>query len=691
MPPLNPSWDEQKHPRRGGKFAPKGQGDAGKQTGPESDHHYKRTRDPRTGELGPVKRKLRPLRDRVPKADLNGPGKTGNAGARAAQSRSATARASQIVVDVLSTSRTGAAHPATLIQALMKKGATRQAATAHVNRMLRDKMLHKVPGGLAVRKKRQMQFSAWHAAIRQVQFEAPVIPKNFKITNPEPGVWVVHDVPVFYECVRDGDHYDDSWLRRAFENAKQAEVDGHLAPLHVHHRFRPDHQAFAAGTMRVTGIRKTTYKGRPTLACFYDLIVTREHVAREISENKLLWRSPEVSFNEARIVSLALLDHEAPFFEGPMTTVQGDVPDGSSVPIFQFALEGTSPVIAFSRSNGLTRTLFRCESNMTYPIKTSPADPKKEEPEVKQMGDGQDAPGGSAAPGSGQDAPGGTDKKKPDGAEGGEKPAESKGDGAPTQMGDDDKDMPPAPDAGDETPQPEGGDDGDQGLEGLDVGDDGQPAGNELLDALQTTPATLEQCLEALGFLQDLVNRMKGVGGDQLPPSSEGPMDQMSTKPDDIQQFEKRLAKQQGEIDGLRQAAEDRQKADEVRAFASEAVKKFAGSNIGQDPELEGKLVKFASEHGVEAAKEYVAGLEAARVPLANFSGKDPLKAIAGDDVPDELKHFANDSPERYEQARRLHPVWSQLQAKGICRDIDFQTFVKREREPVTTTFERED
>lgn len=472
------------------------------------------------------------------------------------------------------------------------------------------------------------------------------IPRNFRLTHPEPNVWIVHDVPVFYETLRDGDHYDRSWLARASANAREAERDGHLPPMHVHHRFRDDVKAFAAGTMRFVGVKPARYKGRDTMALHYDLIVTNEAVARDIIQNRLLWRSPEVSFEEARVVSLALLDHEAPFFEGPITTVSlegaGGVPAGKNASAaFSWCSRPDSPVVAFARSNGLTRVLFR-EEAMTAPSAKKPTDDPeaKEKAGITQMGDDEKKKGPP-------------DDAKDDAEDAGSEPADGETPG----------DVPGI----DASPDP-----ATMGADGL-----GQPAGNPLMQAMQTTPATLEQCIEALGFLQQLVDKMRngGAGGASgapapLPPTN-GPAAQMS-KPD------AKITQMQAELDALKAKDRARDLDAEVTTFADASLSSLAGTAVGADPATRGNIVAFARKHGVEAAKEYVAGLKTHAVPLA---GSGRLTDLVRDDVPDDLRSFSAEGPEGYEQARVLYGQWEQLRARGFCRDIPFKTYVERERQ----------
>lgn len=505
------------------------------------------------------------------------------------------------------------------------------------------------------------------------------LPRNFKITSPEDGVWIVHDVPIFYETLRDGQHYDDAWLERAAANAFQAESDGHLPPMHVHHRFRADVKASPAGAIRVTGVKPTTYKGRKTRAVFANLIVTHASVAREIAEHRLMWRSPEVSFDEARIVSLALLDHEAPFFEGPMLTVESDVPTGNlHATAFEMVASADEPLVAFSRSGATSRFLYRDEdSPMPHPFEDDKPD------ENEQMGD---APGGVEGSG-GSDAPGGQDKELPEG---------HKGEGAgATSFGDEeDEDEIPSGDEGEE-----GGEDfdlddeGDEDLPPIDSENDmdgqrepldpnGQPGQNPLLAAMKTTPATLEQSIEALGFLQQLVQKMRGGGmGGQpgtAPVPTEGPSDQMSDR-NATTQFTKELAKRDTRIAALEARLEaDAQKA-KVTAFADAQVARLKGTTVGQRPTLHADLVAFADKYGMDAAQEYAKGLRANAVRVLPSGRPGGLEALAGDDVPDDLKPFQADGPEAYETARQAYVTFQELRSHGMCQGIDFKTFVERQ------------
>lgn len=158
---------------------------------------------------------------------------------------------------------------------------------------------------------------------------------RYRATRQADGALVVHDVPVFAECERGKFKADAEWIGDAVAYAKRAEVEGYFIPLHVnHHDFKGREnppEVLAAGFVRITRAGPITLQGRDRVAVYADLVVTNPEVQAWVLQHRLPYRSVEVlNPSEARISSVALLDHEAPFLELPMLAV-GDVAPSAAV------------------------------------------------------------------------------------------------------------------------------------------------------------------------------------------------------------------------------------------------------------------------------------------------------------------------------------------------------------------------
>lgn len=159
----------------------------------------------------------------------------------------------------------------------------------------------------------------------------------YQSSRDEKGRLVVHDVPIFVECERGKLEFDKEWLTQAFSAAQVAEKENYHPPLHVRHHGGDGDGVRAAGFFRITKVGPIKFKGESRQAIYADLVLTDERVAGEVLEDKLLYRSVEIAdFDSPGITSLALLDHEAPFLELPLLTVNSpwnmesavDLPEG---------------------------------------------------------------------------------------------------------------------------------------------------------------------------------------------------------------------------------------------------------------------------------------------------------------------------------------------------------------------------
>lgn len=198
---------------------------------------------------------------------------------------------------------------------------------------------------------------------------------TYRATRNNAGHLVIHAVPIFVECSRGETTFGADWIAAAVAKAKQAEVEGYMPPLHVrHHEDTPvGDPARPAGFFRITHAGPMTFKGKPRLAVFADLIVTDPFVGEEVLQMRLPYRSVEIfDVADPSIGSLALLDHEAPYLQLPMLMV-GEV-DGTETPVASATFRNpwlarstgeAAPVVASFRDGRRARFFIEDDENMT--------------------------------------------------------------------------------------------------------------------------------------------------------------------------------------------------------------------------------------------------------------------------------------------------------------------------------------
>lgn len=137
--------------------------------------------------------------------------------------------------------------------------------------------------------------------------------------NPN-GTWTILDVPFFSahtdERGAEPETYDAGWLTDAVKLAQAREQgDGYLAPLHIQHHKPGSNDVQFAGKIRLRDVKALLYEGRPTPTIFGDLVEVPDDVYQEIKQGALPYRSVEIHGpDRPEILSLALLDHEVPYF-----------------------------------------------------------------------------------------------------------------------------------------------------------------------------------------------------------------------------------------------------------------------------------------------------------------------------------------------------------------------------------------
>jgi hypothetical protein len=171
---------------------------------------------------------------------------------------------------------------------------------------------------------------------------------GFDVVENADGTRTMLDVPVFYECERDGDEYSAEWIGAAFDRLREWERDGHLPPLTIGHRRKDNPEPEGAGWFRATRVGR--FRGRR--AIFADLTLN-DRAWREVSAKRLPYRSAEVvrpGRGEPEVESVALLDN-APYLQMPMTFAKsgGGVTGATEAEVTPVAADASlAPVVAFA-------------------------------------------------------------------------------------------------------------------------------------------------------------------------------------------------------------------------------------------------------------------------------------------------------------------------------------------------------
>lgn len=163
------------------------------------------------------------------------------------------------------------------------------------------------------------------------------------------GTFDMFDVPIFAE-LPPGERYNrkhvgKTWHESAVGKAKaRRDKDGYVAPLHVKH-----HGFFGSNTMRAGFVMPTEAKereldGKKQSVLHADFLAMPAEVFSRIEKVDLPYRSVEVSNNwdDPEILSLALLDDDAPYFKFELTTKGEEIKDTPS------RMDGPLAVAAFS-------------------------------------------------------------------------------------------------------------------------------------------------------------------------------------------------------------------------------------------------------------------------------------------------------------------------------------------------------
>lgn len=146
---------------------------------------------------------------------------------------------------------------------------------------------------------------------------------GYRAEQAADGTWTIYDVPVFAAHKREGmPRVTRVWLERAVAKAQADKASGYLAPLHVGHH-NTGQPVSAAGKFLLTRVADFAFAGgapRPT--AFADFVGVSQGTYDEIKAGKLPYRSIEAAdLRVAEINSIALLDHDAPYFKFPLLSI----------------------------------------------------------------------------------------------------------------------------------------------------------------------------------------------------------------------------------------------------------------------------------------------------------------------------------------------------------------------------------
>lgn len=156
---------------------------------------------------------------------------------------------------------------------------------------------------------------------------------TYRSRQTGPNSWTIYDVPVFSAHERKSasgklHQFDKGWLEGALAKAKTRHAEGYFHPVHTRHHAavdpskRDDSDVAAAGRLQFRRVGQLRVGGREVPTIFADLVDVPGEVYREIQAGKLPYRSVEVlSPSSGEIDSLALMDHEVPFFRYPLLRV----------------------------------------------------------------------------------------------------------------------------------------------------------------------------------------------------------------------------------------------------------------------------------------------------------------------------------------------------------------------------------
>lgn len=439
---------------------------------------------------------------------------------------------------------------------------------------------------------------------------------------------IVHDVPIFCACERGDLIIDDAWISKAVAMAKRGEREGYLPPLHTRHHdpaTAVTNAVRAGGSFKVTRAGPITLNGQRRLAIFADLIITDAGTQHDVLAKRYPYRSVEITDGvdgEPKIMSLALLDHEAPFLQMPMLVVSGvDEKESDSVaPGFDDVLDQTfcagalldrrdlgSPVVACVRRGARANLLFREGNDMA-------------EEEKKTVTETSGTVGTTGSQATLAFAADDSDDEK-----------------------DDDKKTFEA--------------------EAMDI--------SSIVKAIEAGTISVAD----MDMILVAIQNQKTAAPDEAPEEELAPAAapgaesmKASTKDDAI-----KFGRQEGRIFALETAAAARDKADAVRVEVATAMERLKDRPLGAD--LEGRLVKFRQGCTPETFAAFVEEIDKNVGPLPSLT-----TSFHGDtaDTPATAMRFQAQGVDAVDKAASFALQWDELKASGSGMRTPLDRYVER-------------
>lgn len=454
---------------------------------------------------------------------------------------------------------------------------------------------------------------------------------------------VIHRVPIFVECERDGINFDAAWIGAAVSKAMKRQRGGYMPPLHVRHH-NDGEAPIAAGFFKVTGTGIIDFQGTRRSAVLADLIITDPGTRAEVMAKRLPYRSVEI-FDVAApgFDSLALLDHEAPFLELPMGFVNkvkneatGKADDTVRIRVTQpgrgasdddananFRMTGSvngGPVVA-SFSHGSTSMLLFRHHPESEPITDQDMTTKAKTPEELA------ADAAAATQQAVADAAAATN-------------FEADGDKPPAGGDDDDKE------------------DKDMEAAAVDV--------STIVKAIADGSIPVKAMDELLAAIQEA--QSKAAQPEPEPEAAPAGAEAMSKNPDAA-----KIVTMQAQIDALK-ANDERRDAEVARdKDVDSAFDRLKDRPLGAN--LRAKLADYHTKFGAEAFKVHVDTL--AETVHAIPSDTDPdsmdFRATGGADSEAVMKFAAKEgvSDAQAQRARHFSRVWRDLNSRGMVRQSE--------------------
>jgi hypothetical protein len=154
---------------------------------------------------------------------------------------------------------------------------------------------------------------------------------NYTATKNKDGKWTIQDVPIFAE-VSDansqiGKKVSAKILQKLVDRAQMRAKENYYPPLHINHHGE-NKEVIQVGFFLPKSVDIMTYEGKETSVILADLINIEDSAYQLIKQAKFPYRSVELyglDNDEAEITSLALLEHETPFFRLPLLTIQKEI------------------------------------------------------------------------------------------------------------------------------------------------------------------------------------------------------------------------------------------------------------------------------------------------------------------------------------------------------------------------------